>query len=138
MSIKSIFRRIKKEIKGNLKLAIADGMKVGKNFSDMGGGSYGSEPYLITIGDNVRFSYQVCLITHDGGTWAFRHDEKYKDVTSFGKIVIDDGTFIGARATIMPGVHIGKNCVIGVGAVAALGLVASIVMIVKTKKKANA
>lgn len=117
MFFKKLFGACKRLIFGRVKLAIKDGMTVGKNFSHMGGGSFGSEPYLITIGNNVRFSYQVCLITHDGGTWAFRHEEQYKDVNSFGKIVIDDGTFVGARATIMPGVHIGKNCVIGAGAV---------------------
>lgn len=82
-----------------------------------GGGNFGSEPYLIALGNYVRISNDVMFITHDGGNWAFRHEEPYLDVNHFGKIVVGEYTFIGARSTIMPGVHIGKHCVIGVGAV---------------------
>ncbi|MCR4913326.1 MAG: acyltransferase [Lactobacillus sp.] len=32
-------------------------------------------------------------------------------------VKIDDGCWIGANVTILPGVHIGKGCVIGAGAV---------------------
>ena len=58
----------------------------------------------------------VMFITHDGGTWAFRNDqEKYKHVIKFGKIEVGEYSFIGARATILPGVTIGDHCVIGAG-----------------------
>lgn len=85
----------------------------------MGGCNFGSEPYLITLHDNVRLSFGVSLITHDGGNHAFIWNEKYKNkgIHSFGKIEIDENTFIGANAIIMPNVYIGKNCVIGCGAV---------------------
>lgn len=33
---------------------------------------FGSEPYLIDIGDNVRLTYGVTFITHDGGLWKLR------------------------------------------------------------------
>ena len=72
---------------------------------------------MITIKDNVRLSCNVAFITHDGGNWAFRNEEKYKDINHFGKIVIDEYTFIGAGAIIMPNVYIGKHCVIGAGAI---------------------
>lgn len=115
-----MFERIKilfKYIKGPFKCALQDGLVCGKNVTVMGGANFGSEPYLITLKDNVRISNDVMFITHDGGNFAFRYRDEYKDVNHFGKIVVDEHTFIGARSTIMPGVHIGKNCVIGVGAV---------------------
>ena len=59
----------------------------------------------------------VSFITHDGGTYVFRDSEKYKDVNAFGSIHIGERTFIGYKVTIMPGVTIGKRCVIGAGAV---------------------
>ncbi len=103
-------------IKGPFKVALKNGLNCGKNVTVMGGVNFGSEPYLITLCDNVRISNEVMFITHDGGNFAFRHREEYKDVNHFGKIFVDECTFIGARATIMPGVRIGKNCVIGAGA----------------------
>ena len=115
-----IFDRIKiliRAFKGSFRCAKEQGLVCGKNVTVMGGCNFGSEPYLITLGDNVRLSNQVMFITHDGGNWAFRYRDEYKDVNHFGKIKVDEYTFIGARATIMPGVHIGKNCVIGTGAV---------------------
>mgnify|MGYP001105940830 FL=1 len=72
---------------------------------------WGSEPYLITIGDHVHITRGVKFITHDGGVWVFRQQEPDFDV--FGKITIGDNTFIGNDAMILPGVTIGKNCIIG-------------------------
>jgi len=103
-------------IRGSLKTAIKNGLNCGKNVTVMGRVNFGSEPYLITLSDNVRISNDVMFITHDGGNFAFRHREEYKDVNHFGKIFVDEYTFIGARAIIMPGVRIGKNCVVGAGA----------------------
>lgn len=82
-----------------------------------GGVNFGSEPYLIKLGDNVRISFGVTFVNHDGGTWAFRDMEEYKDVIKYGKIEVGDHTFIGCNSIIMPGVHIGKRCVIGAGSV---------------------
>lgn len=111
--IKILFRCVR----GPFKCAMQEGLNCGKNVTVMGGANFGSEPYLITLKDNVRISNDVMFITHDGGNYAFRYRDEYCDVNHFGKIVIDEHTFIGARSTIMPGVYIGKNCVIGVGAV---------------------
>lgn len=106
-----------KLFKGPLKCAIEDGLICGKNVTIMGGANFGSEPYLITLKDNVRISNDVTFMTHDGGNWVFRHNEPYLDVNRFGKIIVDEYTFIGARSTIMPNVHIGKHCVVASGAV---------------------
>ena len=38
---------------------------------------FGSEPYLITIGQNVEITAGVVFITHDGAAWTLRNfDEK--------------------------------------------------------------
>lgn len=52
---------------------------------------FGSEPWLIKIGNNVRITQGVKFITHDGGLWTLRKmrliDEQ---AVKYGKIVIGD------------------------------------------------
>lgn len=72
---------------------------------------WGSEPWLIEIGDHVHVTRDVKFVTHDGAVWVFRNREP--DVDAFGQIKIGDNTFIGNEALILPGVTIGKNCIIG-------------------------
>jgi acetyltransferase-like isoleucine patch superfamily enzyme len=65
----------------------------------------------------VRISGQVKFITRDAGTWAFSRESKNKEIVKFGRIIIGDDTFVGTCSIILPGVTIGKNCVIGAGSV---------------------
>lgn len=74
--------------------------------------SFGSEPYLITIGHHVSMADEVAFITHDGGTRVFRDQEPYKKVLKYGRITVLDNCVIGYRATILPGVVIGPNSVV--------------------------
>ncbi len=92
------------------------GVKIGKNFSITGEVSFSSEPYLITLGDDVRLSSNVNFVTHDGGMHVIR---QYKDIPadSFGKIVVGNNVFIGMNSIIMPGVNIGNNVIIGAGSI---------------------
>jgi acetyltransferase-like isoleucine patch superfamily enzyme len=78
---------------------------------------FGSEPYLITIGRHVGIASKVVFITHDGGTYVFRDQERYKKVIKYGRIQILDNCVIGQRAIILPGVSIGPNSVVAAGAV---------------------
>jgi acetyltransferase-like isoleucine patch superfamily enzyme len=112
-----MLRVLKHRLQGDLKTAVNDGMKIGKGISVMGNVDFGSEPYLITLEDNVRISFGVSFVTHDGGTWAFRDKPEYADVIKYGKIHVGERTFIGCNSTILPGVTIGKRCVIGAGSV---------------------
>ena len=89
------------------------GVKIGENCRLIGNPGWGTEPWLITLGNHVEISCNVTFITHDGATWVFRNEEKYKDVIRYGKIVIKDNCFIGAHSTILPGVTIGHNSIIG-------------------------
>ena len=79
--------------------------------------SFGSEPYLIKIGDNVRITEGVKLITHDGGVWTLRKMGLLENADIFGKIEIGDNVHIGMNAIIMQNIKIGKNCIVGCGAV---------------------
>jgi len=76
--------------------------------------TFGSEPYLITMGDNVQITNDVKFFTH-GGSWVFRKDTPNFDV--FGKITIHNNVYIGNNALIMPGVTIESDVIIGAGAV---------------------
>jgi acetyltransferase-like isoleucine patch superfamily enzyme len=71
---------------------------------------FGSEPYLVTIGDHVSAT-GVSFVTHDGSVWVFR--DEWPDADLMGPIVVGSNVFIGADAMIMPGVTIGDNVVIG-------------------------
>lgn len=115
--IKYILNKLYRRIIGEYRWAVKNGMKAGKGCIFPDSTAFGSEPYLIKVGDRVRCSFGVVFLTHDGGTWAFRRDKEYHNLVKFAPIVVGDDTFIGARATIMPGVHIGKNCVIGTGSI---------------------
>lgn len=77
--------------------------------------NWGSEPYLITIGDDVTITDGVRFITHDGGAALFRDFQPGLNV--YGRITIGDHVFIGSGVTILPGITIGDSVVIGAGAV---------------------
>lgn len=93
------------------------GVKIGNNCEFYKNIKWGSEPYLIKIGNNVRITSGVKFITHDGGVWVLRNIKNDKSIDVFGKITIGDNCHIGWDAIIMPGVSIGNNCVIGAGAI---------------------
>jgi acetyltransferase-like isoleucine patch superfamily enzyme len=73
--------------------------------------SLGAEPYLVSIGNHVTLSTGVDLVTHDGAAWLFAHEDP--SVQKFGPVSIGDNCFIGAGATVLPGVSIGSNSVVG-------------------------
>ena len=79
---------------------------------------FGSEPYLITIGNKVRITDGVRFLTHDGGLWVLRNlKSDMKDADYFARIKIEDNVHIGWNSIIMPGVTIGENSIIGCGAI---------------------
>jgi len=76
---------------------------------------FGSEPYLVSIGNHVTVSGWVTFLTHDGGVWVLRQFDPMIEYVR--PIVVEDNVFIGAKAIIMPGVVIGCNSVVAAGAV---------------------
>lgn len=81
--------------------------------------NFGSEPWLITLGNHLLISGDVQFLTHDGGIWVPMHldPEKYGHILKFAPIVVKDNCFIGAGVTILPGVTIGPNSVVGAGSI---------------------
>ena len=75
---------------------------------------WSSEPYLITIGNNVQVTENVKFYTHGGGNVA---REKYPDFDCFGKIVVEDYAYIGSSSLIMAGVTIGHGALVAAGSV---------------------
>lgn len=107
---KKIFDKIKYFNSSNEEIARSLGIKIGKNCI-IGSRFWGPEPNLIEIGNHVHITSGVSFVTHDGGVWVFR--EEVPDFDVFGKIKVGDNTYIGNNSIILPGVTIGKNCVIG-------------------------
>lgn len=92
--------------------------RVGTNCEILENVELGSEPYLIFLGDNVKMSSGVKLLTHDGGAHVLRNiREKNKNVDIVGTITIKNNVFIGINSIIMPGITIGNNVVVGAGSI---------------------
>jgi maltose O-acetyltransferase len=68
----------------------------------------------ISVGDNVTLGHHVMLVTadHDIGEAYYRCGPLRPR-----PIVIEDGAWIGAGATLLPGVTLGRGCVVAAGAV---------------------
>jgi maltose O-acetyltransferase len=91
---------------------IKAGLKIGKDCDINPGVVFDiSHCWLIEIGDNVTIAPEAYILAHDASTF------RMLDYTKIGKVKIERGAFIGARALIMPGVTIGENAVVAAGSV---------------------
>ena len=101
------------------------GVQIGNHCELRGRFPFGSEPYLVSIGNHVRVNAGVEFVTHDGSAWVLRGlagtSESFPDNLSradiFGKITIGNNVQINSNVIILPGVTIGDNCIIGAGAI---------------------
>lgn len=117
---RNLYVKIKKNQMNRYKNRLrCKGVKLGENCEIYKSVDFGSEPYLIELGNHVRINEGVRLFTHDGGMWVLREfaSEKFCKADKFGKIRIGNNVHIGTNSIIMPGVTIGNNCIIGCGAV---------------------
>lgn len=108
---------LKRKLTNPIEYSRKIGVKIGENCKLNGVPNWGSEPYLIELGNRTEISFEVAFVTHDGATWVFRNQDKYKEVIKFGKIKIGNDSFVGARCTILPGVEIGDFCIVAAGSV---------------------
>lgn len=78
--------------------------------------NFGTEPYMISFGDNVHVASGVSFINHDITALMFRYMEKNQGIQERkGEIVIGNNVFIGANSTLLYDVTIGDNVIIGAG-----------------------
>ena len=121
MGVFNLIQRLKikyqNDSEGRIKLLRKAGVHIGEGCEIYDGINWGSEPYLISVGNYVRITKGVNFITHDGGVWVLRNLKKRDDIDLIRPIKIGNNVHIGMNATIMPGVIIGDNCIIGCNAV---------------------
>ncbi|HNW74005.1 MAG TPA: DapH/DapD/GlmU-related protein [Bacteroidales bacterium] len=88
----------------------------------IGKGSNIGDNTIIDTSDDVIIGEQVALGPHD---IVYTHDHDYRS-DSFaawkggvhtGKVVVEDGAWVGARVTLLPGVTIGKRAIVAAGSV---------------------
>jgi acetyltransferase-like isoleucine patch superfamily enzyme len=77
--------------------------------------TFGSEPYLVSIGNRVTISHNVDFITHDGAMRIARatHHGAYL----YGRIHVADDCFLGAHSVLLLGARVGAGSVIGSGSI---------------------
>jgi serine acetyltransferase len=71
-----------------------------------------TRPSLVEIGSHVRINKGFTLLTHDFAAMVLRH--VYKEfIGSSGRVTIGSNVYFGWHCTVMKGVKIGDNCIIG-------------------------
>ena len=75
-----------------------------------------TRPELLEIGSHVFIHRGTVILTHDWASWCFV--EKYNDfIPSHGKVKIGNNVWLGENVTILAGVEIGNDVVIGIGSI---------------------
>ena len=95
------------------------GVKVGENctFYDCNNVSIDTQnPHMIEIGDFVRITSGVQILTHDY-SFSVLCSVEGGIVGSVEKTVIGNNVFIGRNAIILKGVYVGNNVIIGAGSI---------------------
>lgn len=118
----NLFRKYKHNRSSESKIAYlrTQGVKIGTGTRLLCSvDAFGTEPYLISIGENCLFSHGVCFFTHDGGVKVlsdmdYFHGERMDIIAP---IQIGNNVYIGTGAYVLPGVTIGNNVVVGAGAI---------------------
>ena len=119
--IRKLYRNIYKSIMVKLN-HVKYAKKIGVNM--IGGGTtvhlygtigWGTEPWIITLGNNVYITNGVRFVTHDGGTLLFRDQVPDLEITK--PITIGNDVYIGNNVLLLPGVTVGNKVIIGAGAV---------------------
>lgn len=81
--------------------------------------NFGTEPFLIRMGEKVTVTSGVKFITHDASTRLFR--DRFPEMNRYGNlfapIIIGRNCFIGVNTILLPGSVIGNDSIIGAGAV---------------------
>jgi acetyltransferase-like isoleucine patch superfamily enzyme len=92
------------------------GIEIG-NGTSIGSSAVISAAYKITIEDNVLIAPNVCIVDH-----IHKYDEvqlpiREQGINKIAPVIIGRNTWIGQNVVILPGVNIGRNCVLGANSV---------------------
>ncbi|WP_437395702.1 acyltransferase [Flagellimonas lutimaris] len=119
MNLKSLTGTLKnyyhRFTKSNIEYARHLGVEVGENCRIISSPKFGSEPWLIKIGNKVTITSGVRIITHDGATWLVEDEKGRREF--FARVEIGNNVFVGLNSIIMPGVKIENNCIVAAGSV---------------------
>lgn len=78
--------------------------------------NFGTEPYMISFGNNVHIASGVTFVNHDITALMFRYmDNNPNYQERKGQIAIGDNVFVGANSTLLYDIKIGNNVIIGAG-----------------------
>lgn len=87
-----------------------------------------TRPCLVEFGNDLDINENFTVLTHDFGSFVFRG--YYKDfVNSSGKVKIGNNIVFGRDVTILKGVSIGDNCIIGAGSIVSKSIPANSVAV---------
>lgn len=112
--MKGILKAIYYRLISAKKVAKLEGVKFGTNCNFMTR-NFGSEAYLIEIGNDVLVAGNVSFINHDGLSVIRLAYSEYSNADNIGKIVIGNNVFIGLGSIILKGTTIEDNVIIGAG-----------------------
>lgn len=75
-----------------------------------------TKPCLISIGNSVRVTRGVVILTH-GADWHVLRELYHTPFGSAGEVIVEDNVFLGNNCIVLKGVTIGRNSIIGAGSV---------------------
>lgn len=107
----------------SLKVALRSGLTVGRGSKFIGDVEFGSEPYLISIGNNCLVTSGVKFVTHDGSIQVplikngETIDQVYSKKSTFARVQIGNNVFIGMSSILLPGTKISDNSIVAAGSV---------------------
>lgn len=89
------------------------GVTIGENCRIYGNSPnmWGTEPFLISIGNNVFITDGCKFVNHDGGTLLLRSKTPSLELTA--PIKIGNNVYLGIETIVMPGVTICDNVLVG-------------------------
>jgi acetyltransferase-like isoleucine patch superfamily enzyme len=110
-TLKALYR-IKRDPDG---YARSIGVRLGEGcwLSDITTKTFGTEPYLVTIGSKARVASGVRFVTHDGSVLVYGKP----GVDLIAPITMEENSFVGMNTVLLPGVTIGANSIVGAGSV---------------------
>ena len=112
--VKGFAEEAGKDINIQRKVELTSRIRIGDR-SGIGMNSVVNGP--IRIGKYVNIGSELRVITRNHRMGRISVPMQQQGYTEEQEVVIGDDVWIGLRVTILPGVHIGKGCVIGAGAV---------------------